>query len=237
MSTLTVTMAFIMGLTGSLHCAGMCGPIIWVMPFGAMNGAKKWAGIGLYHAARISVYALMALVLYSFKSLFQPQWQQYISITLGVLLLITGFVSFIPNQKLKVSLPWAGFVKKHLGSFIGNPGLFSLTMAGLLNGLLPCGLEYMALSATVAAPSALHAAMLMYIFGAGTMPMLLGITIFRHKASFLHIRQVKKLVPVMMFAFGALFVLRGMNLGIPYLSPKVVIEKQQVKATCCHKPQ
>jgi uncharacterized protein len=235
MSTFTLTMAFLMGLTGSLHCAGMCGPIIWVMPFGTMSGAKKWLGIGLYHLARISVYAVMALVLYSFKSMFQPQWQQYISIALGAVLLITGFISFIPQQKLQVTLPWAGFVKKHLGSFIGNPGLFSLTMAGLLNGLLPCGLEYMALSATVTAPTAAHAAILMYVFGAGTMPMLIGITIFRHKASFLQLGQVKKMVPIMMFAFGTLFVLRGMNLGIPYLSPKVTMEKQQVKASCCHK--
>jgi len=235
MNTFTLTMAFLMGLTGSLHCAGMCGPIIWVMPFGMMSGAKKWIGIGMYHIARISVYALMALVLHSFKNLFQPQWQQYISIALGIALLMVGFISFIPNHKWQVSLPWAGFVKKNLGHFIGNPTLFSLTMAGLLNGLLPCGLEYMALSSTVTAPTAAHAALLMYVFGAGTMPMLIGITIFRHKASFLRFNHVKKLVPVMMFAFGALFVLRGMNLGIPYLSPKVTVEHQQVKASCCHK--
>ncbi len=236
MSSFTLTMAFLMGLTGSLHCAGMCGPIIWVMPFGSFQGAKKWTGIALYHVARISVYALMAIVLYSFKSLFHPQWQQYISIGLGVSLLLVGLVSFIPSQQLQLSLPWAGLVKRNLGRFVGNPGLFSITMAGLLNGLLPCGLEYMALSSTVTAPSAAHAAILMYIFGAGTMPMLIGITMFRHKASFLRIHQVKKLVPVMMFAFGALFVLRGMNLGIPYLSPKVTMEHQQVKASCCHKP-
>ena len=236
MNSFTITMAFLMGLTGSLHCAGMCGPIIWVMPFGMMNGAKKWVGIALYHLARISVYALMAWVLYSFKSLFQPQWQQYISIALGALLLIVGFISFIPNHKLQVPLPWAGFVKQHLGRFIGNPGLFSLAMAGLLNGMLPCGLEYMALSSTVTAPTAAQAALLMYVFGAGTMPMLIGITIFRHKVSFRGIGNVKKMVPVMMLAFGLLFVLRGMNLGIPYLSPQVTVEQQQVKASCCHKP-
>jgi len=235
MSTFTLSMALLMGLTGSLHCAGMCGPIVWVMPFGMMNGFKKWLGIALYHIARISVYASMAIVLHSFKNLFQPQWQQYISIALGIVLLVIGFVSFIPNTKLKVSLPWAGFVKNQLGRFIGNPSLFSLTMAGLLNGLLPCGLEYMALSSTVTAPTPVEAATLMYAFGLGTVPMMVGITMLKNKASFLRFNHVRKLVPVMMFAFGALFVMRGMNLGIPYLSPKVSVEHNEVKASCCHK--
>lgn len=235
MSTLTLSMAFLMGLTGSLHCAGMCGPIVWVMPFGLLQGGRKWLGIGLYHAARISVYAAMALLLHSFKGLFVPAWQQYISIALGVMLLLAGIVSFMPNSRLKISLPWAGWVKKHLGSFIGDPSMFSLFMAGMLNGLLPCGLEYMALSATVAAPTAMDSALLMYAFGAGTVPMMVAVTIFKSRAKFLHVQHLKKLVPVVMFVFGALFVVRGMNLGIPYLSPKVEMQSGHVKASCCHK--
>lgn len=235
MSSFTLSMALLMGLTGSLHCAGMCGPIIFVMPFGMMSGFKKWLGIGLYHFARISVYAGMALVLHSFKSMFQPQWQQYISIALGVILLTIGLISFVPNSKISINLPWAGFVKKQLGHFIGNPTLFSLTMAGLLNGLLPCGLEYMALSSTISAPTAAQSVLLMYTFGIGTVPMMVAITILKNKASFLRMQHVKKLVPVMMFVFGGLFVVRGMNLGIPYLSPKVAIEHNEIKASCCHK--
>jgi sulfite exporter TauE/SafE len=228
-------MALIMGLTGSLHCAGMCGPIIWVMPFGMMNGFKKWLGITLYHLARISVYALMAVVLHSFKGLFQPQWQQYISIAMGIMLLSVGFLSFIPNHRLSISLPWAGFVKKQLGHFIGNPNLFSLFMAGLLNGLLPCGLEYMALSSTVVAPSATQAMVLMYVFGLGTIPMMVAITILKHQSSILKMPNIKKLVPVTLLFFGSILVVRGMNLGIPYLSPKVSVEHSIVKASCCHK--
>jgi hypothetical protein len=228
-------MALLMGLTGSLHCAGMCGPIIWVMPFGMVNGIKKWLGIALYHLARISVYALMSFVLHSFKSLFQPQWQQYISIALGVILLTVGFLSFVPNHKLSISLPWAGFVKKQLGRFIGNPNLFSLFMAGLLNGLLPCGLEYMALSSTVVAPTATQAVVLMYVFGLGTIPMMVAITILKHQSGILRMPNIKKLVPVTLLFFGSILVVRGMNLGIPYLSPKVSVEHNTVKASCCHK--
>ena len=73
MQTFTFIMALTMGLAGSLHCAGMCGPIMWVMPFQAMQGMRKWLTIALYHTGRISVYAGMGVLLYSFRSSFTPQ--------------------------------------------------------------------------------------------------------------------------------------------------------------------
>jgi sulfite exporter TauE/SafE len=108
-------------------------------------------------------------------------------------------------------------------------------MAGLLNGLLPCGLEYMALSSTVVAPSATQAMVLMYVFGLGTIPMMVAITILKHQSSILKMPNIKKLVPVTLLFFGSILVVRGMNLGIPYLSPKVSVEHSIVKASCCHK--
>lgn len=235
MTTFTISVAFLMGLTGSLHCAGMCGPIVWVMRFGELGGVRRWLGIALYHLARISVYAAMALIVYSFRSLFQPQWQQYISILLGGGLLIAGLLSFMPLSKLKFSLPWAGIVHKNLSVAITRPGLAGLAIAGFLNGLLPCGLEYMVLASSVGASTPTEAAMLMYAFGMGTVPMMVGISILRNKAGFLRFQHARKLVPVVMMVFGGLFIVRGMNLGIPYLSPKITVEQQEIKAECCHK--
>jgi len=235
MNTLTLTIALLMGFTGSLHCAGMCGPIVWVMPFQLFKGFKKAAGIFLYHAGRISTYAFLAIVLHSFRNLFQPQIQQYVSITLGVILLIIGLVYFIPASKINIALPWADFVKKQIGRFIGKPAILPLFITGVLNGLLPCGLVYMALSAAITAPTISQAVVTMYAFGIGTLPMLVSLTLLKSKAKFLHFQLAKKLVPVTMFALGSLFVLRGMNLGIPYLSPKVKMTTQGVKASCCHK--
>lgn len=233
MNTVTITMAFLMGLTGSLHCAGMCGPIMMIMPFGSLSGFRKWVSVGAYHLGRISVYASMGAILYSFKTLFRPEWQQYISIALGSLLLVTGLLTFFSGKQ--VNLPWAGFVKKHLGTFISNPGVFQLFVAGMLNGLLPCGLVYMALSVAVTASSPLLSSVFMYAFGLGTVPMLVGLVILKNK-TFLHRwGHTRRLVPVVMFVFGTLFIVRGMNLGIPYLSPKVVVEHNEVKASCCHK--
>lgn len=235
MNTFPITMALLMGLTGSLHCAGMCGPIVWVMPFHMLRGFRRILGLLLYHFGRITVYALLGFTLHSFKSVFNPQIQQTISIVLGALLLIVGVVSFLPNRLTSFNLPWTGFVKKQLGKFIGNPSLKTLAVAGFLNGLLPCGLVYMALSMSVTAHSALQSVGLMYAFGLGTVPAMVSISILKGKAAFLRTHHLRKMVPVLMFVFGSLFILRGMNLGIPYLSPRITVEQQTIKASCCHK--
>lgn len=235
MNMLSYTMALLMGFTGSLHCAGMCGPIVWVMPFQAFKGFKKMLALGLYHTGRISVYAALAVILHSFRGLFDPKIQQYISLVLGASLLIIGMLSFIPNHSLKFKLPWADFIKKQLGKVIGNAALGTIAAAGVLNGLLPCGLVYMALSASMVAGTAVQSAAMMYVFGAGTLPMLISISLLKTKLTFLRTTHVRKLVPIVVFAFGCLFVLRGMNLGIPYLSPKVAIAPHGIVSSCCHK--
>ena len=118
---------------------------------------------------------------------------------------------------------------------MGHPSVFSLFITGMLNGLLPCGLVYMALSATVMAPTVLNSMMLMYAFGLGTVPMMVALTVIKDRSRIMHAVHFRKFVPVVMLLFGSLFVLRGMNLGIPYISPKVMVEQNEVKAQCCHK--
>jgi sulfite exporter TauE/SafE len=235
MNIATIIMAFLMGLTGSLHCAGMCGPIIWIMPFANTESYKKWTGIFLYHIGRISIYALLGLLLFSFKELFRPHIQQYISIILGSMLLIVGVASFIPGSKMKFTLPWATLVQSSLSKFINRPGMSGLFISGALNGLLPCGLVYMALTLSVTAPSATHALALMYAFGIGTMPMLIALTILKGRLQLAKNWNMRHIVPGVMLVFGMLFLLRGMNLGIPYLSPAIKVEQNEVKASCCHK--
>ena len=223
-----------MGFTGSLHCAGMCGPIVWIMPFQLFNGAKKFLAIALYHIGRISVYAFLALVLHSFRNLFDPKIQQYISIVLGGILLLAGIVYFFSGHLSRFNMPWDSFVKKQLGNVIGKPGLSAITIAGMLNGLLPCGLVYMALSASITLNSASQAVGLIYFFGIGTMPMLVSITLLKNKVNFMRGTQIKKLAPVIVFSFGCLFVLRGLNLCIPYLRPKVEVVHNEIHS-CCQK--
>ena len=190
--------------------------------------------LALYHLGRISVYALLAVILHSFRSLFDPRLQQYISIGLGISLLVVGILSFAPDSGFKISLPWSQYVKRQLGNVMGKPGLEKIALAGMLNGMLPCGLVYMALSTTLTVPSSATAAAMMYVFGIGTVPMLVSISILKTKLTFVRTNQIRKLVPVVVFLFGCLFVLRGMNLGIPYLSPKVVVAQHEIRSCCSH---
>src|SRR5690606_21868677 len=123
--------------------------------------------------------------------------QQYISIGLGATLLLAGAATFFSGRQL--NLPWTGFIKNNIGRFISNPGLSQLFVAGLLNGLLPCGLVYMALSVSVTAATPLMSAALMYAFGVGTMPMLIGLTILKDKTILRRFSYSRKFVPVVMF--------------------------------------
>ncbi len=231
----TLVMAFVMGLTGSLHCAGMCGAIVWVMPFKVFTGFRRVLAISLYHLGRISVYAGMAAVLHSFRSLFDPQVQQVVSVGLGVVLLIAGAISFFPGVlKTAGRVPWSGYVTRQLGSFIGHPGLGKILVAGMLNGMLPCGLVYMALSASMSATTLPSVVGFMYVFGLGTLPLLLSITLLKGRIN-LRIPAARKLVPVVTFFFGCLFILRGLNLGVPYISPKIVVTGGKMIHSCCHK--
>lgn len=235
MNSFTLAMALIMGLTSSLHCAGMCGPIVLIMPFHRMNGFKKWLGILSYHFGRTSVYALLGLSLFSFKSFFQPHIQQYISVSLGSILFIAGILSLFPSRFTAFSLPWTDFVKQQLGRFIGKAKISSLLITGALNGLLPCGMVYMALSAAITTSGSVwETTGLMYAFGLGTAPALIAITVLKGKVAFLRNNRFKKLVPVAMLFFGCIFILRGLSLGIPYLSPKIYIEtsSQGVPVSC-----
>jgi sulfite exporter TauE/SafE len=235
MTPLALATAFGMGLAGSLHCAGMCGPVMWVMPFQRMQGARKAVGIGLYHLGRISVYAALGLALRSFSNLFNPEVQRYVSLACGAALLVAGILSFLPRTGSAAQVPWSTWVKNRLSGFMGNPAPAALFATGALNGLLPCGLVYMALSAAIVVPTVTDSLMMVYAFGLGTVPMLLAITLLKGRTMITRALKFRVAAPFIMAVFGCLFILRGANLGIPYLSPKIESTCTGVKASCCHK--
>ncbi|MEO1051895.1 MAG: sulfite exporter TauE/SafE family protein [Bacteroidota bacterium] len=215
--------AFIMGLLGSLHCAGMCGPIAMIV-----SGKSRWSFLGnrlIYNAGRIVTYAsLGALIGLVGEGIALAGWQQGMSILVGSLIII-GVILSIKNKHIPSFVPiqkMVGKTKQMLGVFIKKRTLFSSFMIGLLNGFLPCGLTYMALFASLATASILNSTYFMMAFGLGTVPMLLvmafggGAIVKRFNLN------VAKIVPVFILVMGIMLVLRGMNLGIPYLSPELI---------------
>jgi uncharacterized protein len=185
--------AIIMGLAGSLHCAGMCSPLAL-----AMTKSKPFVFSSiLYNSGRIFLYGIMGTVAASFGSLLQlGSYQQFITIALGAIFLIAG-IGFrtmrIPFAD-KVITTLASYLKKAFGIVSGKKSGFSTFALGMLNGLLPCGLTYLALSACLILPSALDGLVFMLLFGLGTWPVMIGsvklLSLLRNSFSLGHLSKI-----------------------------------------------
>ena len=231
--------ALVLGLLGSLHCLGMCGPIAFMLPLDRTNKVKKLGQIGIYHFGRALAYASLGLVFGLIgKGLYLFGFQQKLSIVIGALMIILVLLPGKHLQKLGVAKPiyrLLSKVKSKLGNELRRKTPDTFLTIGFLNGYLPCGLVYMALLGAIALGNAWEGALYMVLFGLGTIPIMTAAVFF---SSFLKggtRRLVQRLVPVFVVIIGALFILRGMGLGIPYVSPKAP-PKTEIVATDmeCH---
>lgn len=227
--------AFLMGLAGSLHCIGMCGPIALSLPVQGRTVAGKLGGGLLYNLGRISTYGILGLAMGILgRSLQWFAWQQKISILLG--LSILAFLIFplvLPGKSLHPALSTLmSGVRARLAKVLGNPHPAALYATGLLNGLLPCGLIYMALTGAVITGGALDGALFMVLFGAGTLPAMFASTLFGQWLKYPYRARIRQIYPALMVIMAILLIIRGLNLGIPLLSPKLNISSSA--AMECH---
>lgn len=226
--------AFITGLVGSMHCAGMCSPIALSLPFNAASGRTGFVvGRLLYNGGRLLSYTLLGVIMGSLGStLGWFGWQQYLSMGAGVLILLWVVFRYT-SLRLPLSVPAMPFSKTFKRLFdSGSQG--SLLGIGILNGFLPCGLVYVALAGAVAAGTALNGAIYMVLFGLGTYPLMFVLSLGRAWKGLQQRLAMRKLIPWMAAVIGILFIVRGMNLGIPYFSPKMTQNHHQTEVECCH---
>lgn len=228
--------AFVFGLMGSLHCIGMCGPIAFMLPLDRERSGLKYAQLGLYHLGRSLAYGLIGLVFGLVgKGLYLFGFQQRLSVILGLIMIAS---ILIPGNYFKgwsLTRPLYRLVGK-LQSALGNqlkkrtPDTF-LTI-GFLNGFLPCGLVYMALIGAMALASAGQGALYMIVFGLGTLPLMSAAALFAKMVKSKWTQRVRKAIPVLVVFMGVLFILRGMGLGIPFISPKLQTQHQTTSLEC-----
>lgn len=229
--------ALILGLLGSLHCVGMCGPIAFMLPVDRSNSFKKVSQIGIYHFGRLLAYSIIGLVFGLLgKSLYIFGIQQQLSIIIGVLMIV---VILLPHKiigKYNFSKPLYQLiskVKSALGKALKKKTADTFLTIGFLNGFLPCGLVYMAVFGAVATGSLLEGSLYMVLFGIGTIP-LMTTAIYLGKFLNTTIKQrIQKAIPVFVVVIGVLFILRGLGLGIPYISPAPIVETA-TSAIECH---
>ena len=212
-------LAFILGLLGSLHCAAMCGPLMLALP-GLPGGAGRFiAGRIIYQLGRVATYCLLG-VLAGFvgKSIFLAGLQRWLSIALGVAVLVGFFIS----KKVAVSAPVVRLVAKlktAMSAQLQRRSFSSLTLLGMLNGLLPCGLVYVALAGAAVDGAIGKSVGYMALFGLGTMPTLLAISLSGRMFPVELRLKLRGAIPVGVCVLAALLILRGLSLGIPYISP------------------
>ncbi|QYA25257.1 sulfite exporter TauE/SafE family protein [Gramella sp. MT6] len=230
--------ALIFGLLGSFHCIGMCGPIAFLLPLDRDHKGKRLLQILLYHSGRIFSYSIIGLAFGIVgKGLSLFGLQQQLSIITGVIMLI---LVLIPNSKnyfnfSSSGLRMIGKLKNSLGRELRKKRPDTFFTVGFLNGFLPCGLVYMAVFGAIASGNAFEGSLYMMLFGLGTIPLMTSAIWIGNFISLKTRRYIRKAIPVFVGIIAIMFILRGMGLDIPYLSPKQQTENVSSQFEC-HTP-
>jgi uncharacterized protein len=214
--------AFSLGFVGSAHCVGMCGPLVLALPVQGLGIVQRGVRIGTYHAGRIMVYALGGLLFGVLgRRVFLAGWQQGLSVALGALILCWVVLKGI-RGRLRIGGLFGRFYDSLQASMVKlwhSPSRGKFLLLGMTNGLLPCGMVYMAIAAALTSQTIAQSIGFMAFFGLGTLPMLLGLQITGRLVPISLRQQIRKALPFLTAFMAVLLILRGLNLGIPFLSP------------------
>lgn len=217
---------FLLGLLGSLHCIGMCGPIAFMLPIDRSHKTRQFLQIVSYHVGRLTAYSIIGLVFGLIgKSLDLFGIQQQLSVVIGILMISLMFVPASRLGATTVSKPMFQLiskVKSSLGHALKKNSPDALLTIGFLNGFLPCGMVYMAVFASIGMSSIGQGSLYMLLFGLGTIPLMTSAIYLGHFVSATLKKRIRHIVPAVVVLIGFLFILRGLGLGIPYLSPAPV---------------
>jgi sulfite exporter TauE/SafE len=228
--------AVLFGLISSFHCIGMCGPIAMMLPVDHNNPTKKVLQIMLYHLGRLTAYGMLGLFFGMLgKGLFLAGLQQQLSIAVGILMIVLVVVpeKILANYNFsKPVYKLISKVKSHLGAQFKRKSPDALFTIGLLNGFLPCGMVYAALFGAIAMQSELLGVAYMVLYGIGTIPMMSAVVLISNFITVPVRNRIQQLIPVFVIVIGALFIMRGMGLDIPYISPNTTSLIVQANPDC-----
>ena len=220
----SIIAAILLGLAGSLHCVGMCGPIALALPVHNANYFNRILGALSYNFGRAITYALLGTLVGLFgQGLNWMGLQQIVSIVLGISILLYYIIpDFFSGSKINQLYSKQVYrLKNTFNPFLKKRNVSALFIIGILNGLLPCGLVYTALVASLVLSGVQQAASFMFFFGMGTLPLMLSIIILKDWITIKFQSRINKFLPTLMIIMAVLFIFRGLNLGIPYVSPKI----------------
>ncbi len=233
-----IAAAFALGFLGSFHCVGMCGPLALSLPLSNDSPWAKFFGAFLYNGGRVVTYSVYGLVVGTVgKTVSLFGYQQWLAVLLGLVII---FFVILPRriQSFNNDNFVMNFFKKirsSLGQLFLKKNYTSLFSIGLLNGLLPCGMVYMAAAGAIATGTIVKSVLFMAFFGLGTLPVMWSLAFFGNFVGIGIRQKIRKAYPYLMLLMACLLILRGMGLGIPYVSPAMKMEKKEVQS-CSVKP-
>lgn len=224
-----------LGLISSFHCVGMCGPLALSLPVAHLAGPLQTIALVLYNLGRIITYATLGLVFgLTGRQIFIAGWQQWFSIALGVIILILALQYFFFKNlyQPKWLQRFYGNVQQWMGYFLRSRNISGYLLLGMANGLLPCGMVYLAIAGALSTQEVQESVLFMASFGAGTLPAMLALSLIGLKMDLTVRKQIRKVMPVLVASVAIILILRGMNLGIPFISP--VLATANGEAASCH---
>lgn len=203
--------AFIIGFLGSFHCIGMCGPIALSLPLSPHSHVARWVGHFIYQSGKISAYVVLGMMIGAMgEGITLLGMQKSYNMLLGLFLFLLGVGSLSGKFNLLFYLEQKmGYLKNRMGNFIHrntNTALFSI---GFLNGLLPCGLVYIAILGASSFGNLVNSVLYMFFFGLGVMPALVFVSVFGHFAGITLRNRLKKIYPLTSLALGIFLIFRS----------------------------
>ncbi len=228
--------ALILGLVSSFHCVGMCGPIAFLLPIDRNNIIKGTFQVISYHLGRIFAYTLIGIIIGLLGKGFNLLGiQQYISILIGVAMLLVLLLPYTA-KKLKFNIAWyhrlLQKIKSRIGLNLKNKTLDTFLSLGFLNGFLPCGMVYIAAFTALTLGSVWQGSLYMMIFGIGTIPLMTAVIFLRKLLSPIIKRHIQKIAPFAIAIMACLLIVRGLGLGVAYLSPANKIDTVSAAQEC-----
>jgi sulfite exporter TauE/SafE len=214
----------------------MCGPIALALPIDSQSHKRFLAGRLLYNAGRVFTYAAIGAVVGLFGGkLLLPVLQQNLSIIVGGTVLSSVLIPLLFRKVslVKILQPFYEKVSRGISTLMQNPSGGAMFGLGLLNGLLPCGFVYLAVAGALVNANLLGGMLFMTGFGLGTVPAMLGVSLFPGFISQKVRTRLVRVLPVFTAIVGVLLIVRGLNLGIPYLSPKMSQHQHSITGECC----
>lgn len=205
---------FILGLSGSLHCAGMCGPLCFIL-VGKDDKKNTW-GLILYNLARILVYTLFGVLVGLLgESLAFTSYFPYVVFAVSILLFGVGvFALFKGNllDRIPVSDKIMGTLRAWFKPFFAKRNWVGFVGMGVFNALIPCGLLYTALLSSLSFDKVWASAVFMFMFGLGTAPAMISsqyIAKFIKKESF---KWLKYIMPILLIAMAFFLMYRSQEM-------------------------